>query len=250
LRGGGLPAHAKNQSPCDERTVRGAASFKAAGAAADAAGVGISRRRRRLAIAGILWTLVVLWILGAVVPRPRASSSLASIRVEHGRVPAEVPARSSAQDIALLGHVVAVLARLGADVRCSSGSPWRAYTTFAPLPTVTLGRGICSELTRLAHDDRPVWRDESPDALAWSVETLAHESMHVSGIRNEPTAECYGMQTIRAAAVGLGRTAYEGRYLATLYWRHWYPWIAPSYRSRECRNGGRLDLRFASDVWP
>ena len=193
---------------------------------------------------------MVLWILGAVVPRPRASSSLASIRVEHGRVPAKVPAgSSSAQDIALFGHVVAVLAGQGVDVRCSSVGPWRAYTTLVPLPTVTLGPAICSELTRLAHDDLPVWRDESPDALAWSVETLAHELMHVSGIRNEAKAECYGMQTIPAVAVALGRTAKEGRYLATLYWRHWYPWIVRSYRSRQCRNGGRLDLR-ASDVWP
>jgi hypothetical protein len=212
--------------------------------------VRISRRRRRLAIAGILWTLVVLWIFGAVVPRPRASSSLAAIRFEPGRVPAKVPARSSAQDIALFNHVVAVLAGRGADVRCSSWSTWRAYTTFVAVPTVTLGRGICSELTRLADDDLPVWRDESPDALAWSVETLAHESMHVLGIRSEAEAECYGMQTVRAAAVGLGRTAKEGRYLATLYWRHWYPWVGPGYRWSECRNGGRLDLRSASDLWP
>jgi hypothetical protein len=210
----------------------------------------MTRRVRRLTIAGTLWTLVVFWILGATVPsHRRASSSLASIRVERGRVPAEVPRGSSTQDIALFDHVVAVLAGLGADVRCSSVGPWRGYTTL-PLPTVTLGPAICSELTRLAHDDLPVWRDKSPDALAWSVETLAHESMHVSGIRDEAKAECYGMQRIRVAALGLGRTAHEGRYLATLYWRHWYPWITPSYRSQECRNGGRLDLHPASDVWP
>jgi hypothetical protein len=225
-------------------------AFKAAGATADAGRVGISRRVRRLAIAGILWTLVVLWILGAVVPRRQNSSSLTSIRFEHGRVPAKAPAGSSAQDIALFDHVVAVLAGRGVDVRCSSWSTWRAYTTFVPVPSVTLGRGICSELTRLAHDDLSVWRNEWPDALAWSVETLAHESMHVAGIPNEAKAECYGMQAIRAAADGFGRTAKEGRYLATLYWRHWYPWVAPAYRSRECRNGGRLDLRRATDVWP
>jgi hypothetical protein len=210
----------------------------------------MTRRVRRLATAGILWTLVVFCIVGMVTASRRpVSSSLTSIRVERGRMPAEVPARSSTQDIALFGHVVAVLAGLGADVRCSSVGPWRGYTT-VPLPTVTLGPAICSELTRLAHDDHPVWRDEWPDALAWSVETLAHESMHVSGIRDEAKAECYGMQRIPIAAAGLGRTADEGRYLATLYWRHWYPWITPSYRSQECRNGGRLDLHPASDVWP
>jgi hypothetical protein len=225
-------------------------SFKPCRAAADAGGVG-TRRVRRLAIAGALWTLVVFCIVGMVTASRRpVSSRLASIRVERGRVPSHVPARSSTQDIALFDHVVAVLAGLGADVRCSSIAPWRAYTITAPLPTVTLGPAICSELTRLAHDDLAVWRDESPDALAWSVATLAHESMHVAGIRNEAIAECYGMQRIRAAAVGLGRTAHEGRYLATLFWRHWYPWIPPGYRSRACRNGGRLDLRPRSDLWP
>lgn len=240
----------ESRSPPRERGTD-AAFFKPAGAAADAGGVCISRRARRLAIAGVLWTLVVFWILGAVVPPRRpASSSLASIRVERGGVPRKVPARPSTQDIALFDHVVAVLAGLGADVRCSSVGPWRAYTTTAPLLTVTLGPAICSELTRLAHDDLPVWRDESPDALAWSVATVAHESMHVSGIRNEAVAECYGMQRIRVVAAGLGRTAHEGRYLATLFWKHWYPWIPPGYRSRECRNGGSLDLHPRSDVWP
>jgi hypothetical protein len=203
---------------------------------------------RRLTIAGALWTLVVFCILGMVTASRRpVSSSLASIRLERGRISAEVPARSSTQDIALFDRVVAVLAGWGADVRCASIAPWRAYTTRW---TVTLGPAICSELTRLAHDRLPVWRDESPDALAWSVATLAHESMHVSGIRNEAIAECYGMQRIRATAVGLGRTAHEGRYLATLFWRHWYSWLPPGYRSRECRKGGPLDLHPRSEVWP
>ena len=58
------------------------------------------------------------------------------------------------------------------------------------------------------------------------------------------------MQTIRAAAIALGRTAREGRFLANLYWNRWYRWNPGSYRSRECRNGGALDLRPQSDVWP
>jgi len=95
-----------------------------------------------------------------------------------------------------------------------------------------------------------VWRDPSPDALAWSVETLAHEAEHASGILSEVQAECYGMQTTPTAALLLGRTMAEGRYLATLYWKRWYAWLKPPYSSSECRNGGALDLHRDSDVWP
>jgi hypothetical protein len=74
--------------------------------------------------------------------------------------------------------------------------------------------------------------------------------MHVSGIRDEATAECEGMQTIAKAAVLLGRPVAEGRYLTVVYARHWYRWWPSRYRSPECHDGGRLDLRPAANVWP
>ena len=74
--------------------------------------------------------------------------------------------------------------------------------------------------------------------------------MHVSGIRDEAKAECEGMQTIAKAAVLLGRPPAEARYLAVLYARHWYPGWPPRYRSPECHDGGRLDLRLSVNVWP
>jgi hypothetical protein len=82
------------------------------------------------------------------------------------------------------------------------------------------------------------------------VQSVAHESMHVAGIRDEAKAECYGMQRLRRAAVPLGLTPAEGSFLARLYWRDWYPRSEGAYRSGECRDGGLLDLRPGSHIWP
>jgi hypothetical protein len=127
--------------------------------------------------------------------------------------------------------------------------PWRAYTSRS-LRTVNVSPEICAELAKLVRDRAPVWRSGSPDALAWSVQSLAHEAEHASGIVSEVLAECYGLQATPRAARLLGRTHEEGQYLAAVYWKHWYAWLGPSYSSNECRNGGALDLHPGSDVWP
>ena len=115
---------------------------------------------------------------------------------------------------------------------------------------VDLSAPLCLELTRLRRLTVLVWDDGEADALAWSVGALAHEAVHASGNRNEVEATCFGMQRIPAAAVALGRTAPEGRHLAEIYWRLWYERHDSSYRSRDCRDAGRLDIRPHSDVWP
>ena len=170
----------------------------------------------------------------------------------------------------LLEQVVAGLSHRRANVRCWSTAGWkqeaeewarrwpqlgplghwRGYTVPGPRPSVNLSPSICTELIKLADRPQPVWEDEWPDALAWSAAMLAHEAQHVSGIRDEVRAECYGMQSIQAAAVALGRTPQEGQYLAALYWKRSYPREGPVYRSRDCRNGGALDLRPDAGVWP
>jgi hypothetical protein len=126
---------------------------------------------------------------------------------------------------------------------------WGGYTS-ADGERVNLAPAVCVLLTRLAYQRVPVYEDGWPDGLAWSVALLAHEAQHVRGVLNEAKAECYGMQSVRTAAQALGRTAEEGRYLAWLYWENSYPSGDAPYRSRECRNGGSLDLHPRSDVWP
>jgi hypothetical protein len=108
---------------------------------------------------------------------------------------------------------------------------------------------ICTQLTKLSKRYVSVRNHES-DAFAWSVGALAHEAVHMTGNSNEAEAECYGMQTIRAAAEKLGRSSADGRYLAARYWKRLYRQADSAYGSAECRNDGHLDLHPETDVWP
>jgi hypothetical protein len=214
------------------------------------------RRVRRLALGGLC--ALVLPYGGAYLVAP------------HGRLPDLSGTTSPTRTDAELGRLVAILAGRGAVVHCWSQADWktrtaelkrrwpdmnrleswRAYTSFYPVVSVHFSPQICIELARLRQNPEPVWDDPSPDALAWSVSAVAHESVHVGGELNEAKADCYGMQQIGTAAVELGRSKQEGQYLAERYWKRFYPWSKPPYHSRDCRNGGGLDLRPDTDVWP
>ena len=213
-----------------------------------------SRRVRRLAVAGILWTLVLLFALIALVATPREARSN------------PFPPRWGTHMDRSLGRVVDVISdKRDSAVWCWSASDWRLR--FDPWPgrvrlwkgpwggyvyrgAVQLAPNECQTLKLLRTENAPVWRWGHPEMLAWSVYALAHESVHVAGYRSERTATCWGLQRVAETAELLGRTAKEGRYLAELAWKTWYPKARPSYRSPECRDGGRLDLHRQSDVWP
>jgi hypothetical protein len=85
--------------------------------------------------------------------------------------------------------------------------------------------------------------------LAWAIQTIAHESVHMTGIRDEATTECYGMQHFVQAATTMGAEPSYARALAGEYWNDLYPHDTAEYRSAECRRGGLLDLRL-SNHWP
>jgi hypothetical protein len=212
--------------------------------------------------------LAVIGVLSGLVGPPTSRARTAdSVRFERGRLPARPERISESRIDARLGHVAAVLSALGTEVWCWSPSDWkarvlevarrpedrlgswRAYTHGRPR-LIHVSPEVCAQLTKLTRLRVPLATDESADSLAWSVATLAHEAQHVAGISNEVEAECYGMQSFARAARLLGRSARESRYLASVYWKHWYVWLAPWFRSRECRNGGRLDLHPASERWP
>lgn len=124
---------------------------------------------------------------------------------------------------------------------------WGAYTLGA---AVQLAPNLCAALKLMRTSRMPVWEWNNPEALAWATYALAHESVHVAGYGSERKATCWGLQRVERMAGKLGRTAKEGRYLAQLAWKHWYPTSRPSYKSSECRDGGRLDLRPKSHIWP
>ena len=222
------------------------------------------RRKRRFALAGLLSTLILYVAIAGTSSRPQSS-----VAGGYGRLPVGVGSATRTGVEPTLSRVAGVLTGRRTTVRCWSQpdwkrhtsqlarawpsvdklGPWRAYTSTTSL-AISLSPEICAELAKLRSRRTPVWRDPSPDALAWSVETLAHEAQHVSGVVTEAEAECYGMQATPRAARLLGRTSAEGRYLAAVYWKHWYALYKPPYSSNDCRNNGALDLNPDSDVWP
>lgn len=187
---------------------------------------------------------------------------------EGGQVPSAATREVRSHADRLSGRVVSALAHRRTRVYCWSQAdwqtrtaeraarwphadplgPWRAFTRWTPR-SVHLSPEICTQLARVVAERGPLWQARSVDALAWSVETLAHEAAHAGGIASEAVAECYGLQTTAEVAVRLGRSRDEGRYLAAIYWKHWYVWLPHRYHASECRDGGRLDLH-KGHQWP
>lgn len=84
----------------------------------------------------------------------------------------------------------------------------------------------------------------------WAAKTLAHESFHLRGIQSEATAECYAVQNTAYVAERLGLDDATARRLQQWVFADGYPNQPDEYRSDECRDGGRLDLRPRSDSFP
>lgn len=78
---------------------------------------------------------------------------------------------------------------------------------------------------------------------AWAVHTLAHEAFHLRGIESEAIAECYALQNTAFVAERLGIADATAQRLQQWVYERGYPNEPDDYRSAECRDGGRLDLR-------
>lgn len=128
-----------------------------------------------------------------------------------------------------------------------------------PSDTAELKRGVCTSLRSFTHDvNAPevecVLRDTecSKKVLRtmWAVHTLTHEAWHLAGEKSEAVAECYALQTTAWTSVRLGASPTQGQAIARYLYAHIYPQMPDAYRSHECADGGALDLRPASALWP
>ena len=114
---------------------------------------------------------------------------------------------------------------------------------------LNLAPQVCHALGRLAYRDARPTAEKQVFALSLAAATLAHESVHASGVADERAAECHGLQWLARTAVEIGvDRAYAAR-LADTYWAH-YDRLPTMYRSAECRNGGELDLDQRSPRFP
>jgi hypothetical protein len=108
---------------------------------------------------------------------------------------------------------------------------------------------ICFRLHRLAFED-----DEgSFSQTARAIAVLAHEAWHLRGESDEGIANCYAFQTGVALGMRLGLSEQTAARMMRqqLADNATVARSAPAYLvPRECRNGGRLDLRPGSSRFP
>ena len=134
-----------------------------------------------------------------------------------------------------------------ADRKTAVG-PWSAYVSWDK-ERANLAPAVCRSLGRWAYERR--WPEDRREAyyFAWSVKALAHEAQHLRGIEGE-AAECYGLQAMREIGNALGLGDKHAQSFADYAWLYIYPRARGEYRSDDCRDGGDLDLRPATSVWP
>lgn len=169
-----------------------------------------------------------------------------------------------------LGEIATELGGRRVTVRCQSFagslldvSDEAGYVKFdargVPYDYTVLKRPICKALARFPRE----WRTpaygcvpsgtECPTSI-WedvlAVHTLAHETWHLRGYRNEAQTECSGLQTTAQAAILLGADVRAAQAAATYAYARMYPRLPDDYRTPECRDGGPYDLRPGDPAFP
>ncbi len=172
-----------------------------------------------------------------------------------------VPARPAT----LLDTIASEIAERPVSVRCDGrelpdlgpssavhGVVW--FTDGKPDDHTTISPTLCRELDRVRAG---LSREDADCLVAWSglgcgdrvaraslaLATVAHESWHLAGVQDEPTADCYAIQTVERVALRLGLPAEQARGLAAFAKANHRVGQGATYASSQCRDGGALDLR-------
>jgi hypothetical protein len=111
-----------------------------------------------------------------------------------------------------------------------------------PADETKIRKRSCAELDALAEGRRENELMLGRDTVM-AVDVLAHESWHLRGVIDEAVTECRSLQTMAWTAQQLGATADEGHAMALAQYRGAYREMPGAYRSGDCVDGGRLDLR-------
>jgi hypothetical protein len=116
---------------------------------------------------------------------------------------------------------------------------------------IHLAPQICDPLHRFFGSNyAPKLNAESLD-LATALVTLAHEAEHLrSPEASEAEVECVAIQRVRDLVRAAGRPRSYENLMAGLAWDVGYPDVPPEYRTAQCHDGGGLDVRPGTSVWP
>jgi hypothetical protein len=154
------------------------------------------------------------------------------------------------------------------EVRCWSGDDWQVVS--AELQRVMGGQDwwpsgfaeananrahlapeVCDPLARFTYGRYAPFGNTASLELAEALVVFAHEAEHLYDPKaSEARVECLAMQQVRGLVVRSGRSRSYANELAKLGYEIAYPRLPPMYRSRHCRNGGRLDRHPDSPLWP
>jgi len=91
--------------------------------------------------------------------------------------------------------------------------------------------------------------DNWPSKLL-AVHVLAHEAMHLRGVRSEAVADCLAVQLDAIAAAALGADRAFARSMARELWDDFYVVRDRTFRTVTCHDGGELDLFPDRPGWP
>lgn len=115
--------------------------------------------------------------------------------------------------------------------------------TFVPyygsLPVIILQTEVCQAFDEYA--DLPE-KSRLNSGHVQSLLTITHEAIHVTGVKDEATADCYALQNIKKTASSVGATSADAHFLQRLAADLQITTSDPEYLSSECRDGGSLDL--------
>jgi hypothetical protein len=151
-----------------------------------------------------------------------------------------------------LGDISSFVAGRSVQVRCedfSIGTPVEPggvvqFNGVIPAEYARIRPDVCSAIVHFIRAPDTV----SP-AFAQALTVLAHESVHLRGVRDEAVTQCYAMQAVPRVAHALGAPPTQARLLAALEYELGYPQMPPSYRSADCRPNGPLD-QHKGGGWP
>lgn len=157
--------------------------------------------------------------------------------------------------------------RFDFEVRCWARDDWNEILAFwgpelagtedavvaafvAGLSDVQLSPEICQALTRFAYGPPRLRRARPSPDTALAIVVFAHEIGHTIVGSNEAATECWAVQRAKTVARVLGASAKAAAAVGRVYLREHYPYLPHDYRSRECRDGGALDLDPEASAWP
>ena len=104
-----------------------------------------------------------------------------------------------------------------------------------PASVSYLREGICQTLHAYARSRKDCLLPcERPLDVAWSLNTLAHESYHLAGIRNEARTECAALRAIGFVAHSLGASLQQARALSTYSFAELPRRMPPEYSFANC----------------